>query len=488
MRGEARAVDHDGQARRLRLRRQQVEERRHRLLGIEQVGVHVDVEQVRAPAHLLERDGDRALEVVRLDQAPEARRPGDVRPLADDDEPRVRTDDERIQPGEPRLPRALRNPPGRQTLDRPGDRMRVLGRRSAAAADQVHEAVLRERAQVAARIGRLLVVQAERIREPSIRMTGHVRRGHAREALEERPHLGGAERAVHPDDERLRLLDRDPERIGRLTGEVAAALVDGGEREPERKLRRRGSSCHDRSLCVQRVEDGLDQQEVDTAVAERAHLLLVRGLHLLEGHRAIGRIVDLRRERERDVQRADGACDESRLVGRACRPLVRCGPSESRAREAHLRGCILQCVIRLPDRRRGERVGRRDVRAGLEIGVVDPRDDLGRGQVEEIGITFDVVRVLAKLLAPVLLLREPAAMDEHTPGPVEDHDSLGEELFHMCTGVLHEFGSRLKSREPEKALWLFRRLVTRSPSCRSKLSGVLRLANTHTRDQLLPAR
>ena len=35
-----------------------------RLLGVEQVGVHVDVEDVRAAAHLLERDLDRAREVV----------------------------------------------------------------------------------------------------------------------------------------------------------------------------------------------------------------------------------------------------------------------------------------------------------------------------------------------------------------------------------------------------------------------------------------
>ena len=37
---------------------------RHRLLAVEQVGVHVDVEDVRAAAHLLERDLDRAGEVA----------------------------------------------------------------------------------------------------------------------------------------------------------------------------------------------------------------------------------------------------------------------------------------------------------------------------------------------------------------------------------------------------------------------------------------
>ena len=107
-RPEARAVDHDRKARRLGLGREQVEERRHRLLGVQEVGVHVHVEEVRPTAHLLERHGDGALEVVRLDQQPEARGSGHVRPLADDDEPRVGPDDERLEPGEARQTRRAR--------------------------------------------------------------------------------------------------------------------------------------------------------------------------------------------------------------------------------------------------------------------------------------------------------------------------------------------------------------------------------------------
>ena len=47
-----------GSARDLGLGRDQVEERRHRLLGVEQALVHVHVEDVGAAAHLLERDLD----------------------------------------------------------------------------------------------------------------------------------------------------------------------------------------------------------------------------------------------------------------------------------------------------------------------------------------------------------------------------------------------------------------------------------------------
>ena len=104
---------------------------------------------------------------------------------------------------------------------------------------------------------------------------------------------------------------------------------------------------------------------------------------------------------------------------------------EPRALEAHLRRDALERVVRLADRGRGERVRRRDVGAGLEVRVVDLRDDLRRRQVEEVGIALDVVRVRREPLAAVLLLGELAAMDEHAPGPVEHEDPLGEKLLRV---------------------------------------------------------
>jgi hypothetical protein len=62
----------------------------------------------------------------------------------------------------------------------------------------------------------------------------------------------------------------------------------------------------------------------------------------------------------------------------------------------------------------------------LEVRVVDLRDDVRRGQVEEVGVALDVVRVRGEAVASILLLREPAPMDEHAPRTVEDEDPLGE--------------------------------------------------------------
>ena len=281
------------------------------------------------------------------------------------------------------------------------------------------------------------------------------------------PHLRRAERAVDPDDQRLGVLDRRPERVARLAGEVAAALVDGGERQPERHVGRRLARRHDRGLRVERVEDRLDQEEVDAALRERAHLLGVRLDDGVEADLPVGGVVDLRRERERDVQRPDRARDEAAvLVGHA--------PRDARALDVHLADGVLEPVVGLPDRGRRERVRRRHVGAGLEVGAMDRLDELGAGEVQQVGIALDVGRVVGEALAAPLLLGQPAALQQHPPGAVEHDDPLvepGPQLFdprRHCRSCAQ--------REEVGTSQRFRRLVTRSPSCFSKLSGVRTVA------------
>ena len=109
-----RAVDHERQPRDLGLRRNDVQERRHRRLRVEHPFVHVDVEDVRAAAHLFE--GNRCgIEVLLVrDHAGETLRSGDVGPLADDDQRRVGTHGQCLQPGEVRevIGARLSRPPG----------------------------------------------------------------------------------------------------------------------------------------------------------------------------------------------------------------------------------------------------------------------------------------------------------------------------------------------------------------------------------------
>ena len=362
-------VDHDRQPRHLRLRRDQVEERRHRLLAVQELGVHVDVEQVRAAAHLFERDVDRLLPVAALDEAPEARGARHIRPLADHHERRVVVDRERLEAAEARAPVGGGNHPRRDALHLLRDLADVLGRRPTTSPDAVDEAVEREAAEQLARLLCRLVVAAEGIRQACVRIAEHRHGRNPRELGEKRPHLGGSEGAVHRDRERVGVLDRDPERLHRLAGQRPSAAIDDGERDHDREVGGGVPGCDDRRLGVERVEHRLDDEQVDAALGQRCDLLGVRVADLVEGARAVGGLVDARRERQRHVQRADRAGDETRPVGRRD-AVTRCA-GDPRRLEVDLAHERLEAVVGLPDRRRGERVRDRDVGAGREIGVVD---------------------------------------------------------------------------------------------------------------------
>jgi hypothetical protein len=156
-----------------RLRGDVVQEIGHRTLGVEHALVHVDVDEIRAAAHLVERDLRRRPVVAGAHEPSEARGPGDVGPLADHDEVGIGTDRQRFQTSE--LGVALINhnghhaivfvvfvvsvvsfvvnPSGRQGLDSGRDRTDMVRRRPAAAADDVQEAAVGEIAQRSSGIG-----------------------------------------------------------------------------------------------------------------------------------------------------------------------------------------------------------------------------------------------------------------------------------------------------------------------------------------------
>src|SRR5439155_26731402 len=142
-------------------------------------------------------------------------------------------DPERLEPAQPRDRLSLRDTSRGLTPDRVRDGPDVFGRGAAAAADDVHQAVLGELAQRPARVVWLLVVRAELVRQAGIRVASDPGGRDASEVLDERPHLRRAERAVDADNERVRMLDRQPERVDGLSRQIAAAAIDRREGDPE---------------------------------------------------------------------------------------------------------------------------------------------------------------------------------------------------------------------------------------------------------------
>ena len=135
----ARRVNHHRDLRDLRLRRDEVEELRHALLGVEHALVHVDVDDLRAALNLLPGDAYRLIVLLLLDEAPELRRARDVGPLAHVHEERVIGDVERLKPGEAAGSIMLMRHARRNSGDSLSLGPDVIRRRAAAASDDVHE-------------------------------------------------------------------------------------------------------------------------------------------------------------------------------------------------------------------------------------------------------------------------------------------------------------------------------------------------------------
>jgi hypothetical protein len=378
--------------------------------------------------------------IALLDQVGEASRARDVGPLADHDEVRVRSDREALEAaeiGDVLFP--LREHTRLGVGDGFCDRPDVIGRGPAAPADEVHEPAGSELADQRAGGGWLLVVGAEGVRQTRVGVAAHVARRDSCEFGEEGPHLAGPQRAVDPHREWLRVGDRSPEGFDGLAREGAAAPVADGHRDHQRELDallfedlERGD---DRGLGVQGVEDGLDQQDVDASLDQSADLLGVGLPQHVERHVSERRVVDVLRDRQGLVRRADRTGDETRLVGSAGSPLGGDPLRDLRRQDVLLVGGGPHRVVGLGDGRAAEGVGFDDVRTGRQEGAVDLLDDVRPREDEQLVVALQVDGVVCEARAPKIRLREPLGLDHGAHGAVEDEDALGEQSLELGAGI-----------------------------------------------------
>ena len=185
-----------------------------------------------------------------------------------------------------------------------------------------------------------------------------------------------------------------------------------------------GENCR---LGVKRVENRLDQQRVDAAVEQPAHLLRIGDAQLIEGDGAEARIENIGRYRSGAVGRADGAGDEplpAVLVLGKPRGVAR----QSGAFEVQLVGNLRHAVIGLCDACRGECIGRDDVGAGAEIGEVDRADGVRPGEYEQIVVAAHLAVPGIETRAAKAFLVEAKRLDHRAHGAVEHQNALSGEL------------------------------------------------------------
>ena len=240
-----------------------------------------------------------------------------------------------------------------------------------------------------------------------------------------RAKLRRAERAVEPDRQRPRVAHRIPEGLDRVSRQVTARKVGERHRNHQRQFapdlrfgfQRRG----DPRLGVERVEDRFDQDEVGAAFGQCDDLVEIDLLQFVEIDLAIAGVVDVGRQRQRLVRRPDRARDEAAA---AVARLIFVGgfAAEPRAFMVDVGDQMLGAIIGLTDPVGAERIGRDDVRPGVQIGFADRGHDIGTRQREDVVVALLVVRQ-AKI-ARIIGFDQLAELDLGAPAAIGQQDAF----------------------------------------------------------------
>ncbi len=247
------------------------------------------------------------------------------------------------------------------------------------------------------------------------------------------------QRAVETEGDGFDVAQRMVEGLGSLARESATGGVRDGAGDHHRQavaqllehqVHREGGR-----LRVEGIEDGLDQDDVGTALNEGMGRFGVGGHQLVIGNVALAGVVHVRRDGGGAVGGPQDACHEARLVGLFRRPLIRHGAGQPGRLAVDLGREIFHLVVGHGDAGGVEGVGLEDVGAGGTVLIVDLANDRGATQHQQIVVALDVGMPVGKPLPPVVRLTELVALDHGAHGPVDDQDPLLEAGFQLVCHI-----------------------------------------------------
>ena len=149
-------------------------------------------------------------------------------------------------------------------------------------------------------------------------------RRRVREFLDVRAHFLRTERAVQSDDERMRVRDRNQKCFDGLSAQHPARQIGHRPGNHQRNFPaaflERFRDGDKRRLGIQRIENGFDQEQIDPAFQQSAHLIAIRLADLIERDGAKTRIVHVRGKRTRHRHRSERTGHKSSPTGRRSQP------------------------------------------------------------------------------------------------------------------------------------------------------------------------
>ena len=181
-----------------------------------------------------------------------------------------------------------------------------------------------------------------------------------------------------------------------------------------------------------RVEDRLDEKQIHAGVEHGLGLLVICIDELIETHFAPSRIVGLERDGKLLVGRAQRAGHETRARRISVHGLVRGVLRELHRLDVQIVNQMRQAVVGHRYFLRVEGVGFDDVRAGVEIRLVNFLDDVRLRQHQRLVAILQRLGMVGEILAAVSVLVELVAEHHRPHAAVKDHDAFGKQVQQLA--------------------------------------------------------
>ena len=255
---------------------------RHFCPRVQQPVVHIDVYHLRTVVYLLAGNGNSLFILLFLNQAQELARTGHVAPFADVEEIVCGAHLHVVQSGKMQMLGARRGTARRHCFVLPDQVAEGFNEpfvRSAATADDVHEAFFQEGLHLCRHLLRRLTILSQTIGQSGVGVSDDTERALGRQFFKKGQHVGSPEGTVQANGKKREMRHGRQKCSQRLTRERAPGLVchRGGEDYGQlfslffHHVGRRT----ERSLGVERVEGRFNDETVHAAVYQRSHLLAV---------------------------------------------------------------------------------------------------------------------------------------------------------------------------------------------------------------------
>ena len=232
---------------------------------------------------------------------------------------------------------------------------------------------------------------------------------------------------------------RIPEGLGGLARQGTAGGVGDRARDHHRQaaaqILEHPFDREHRGLGVQRVEDGLDQQQVGAPCDQAAGGDRIVVDQRIEVDVAKTGVVDIRRDRQGARGRTEHAGTEARLAGIRCSEFVAQFADDARTLDVDLIGQLAQTVLRLGHPRRVEGTGLDDVGAGLEVRAMDAGHRVRAGQHQQVVVALQVARMVRQTAAAVVGLGQLQLLDHRAHRAIQDQDAFGEQAPQFVASI-----------------------------------------------------